>query len=108
MSPNDVVPLENYDDDYVRECFTGKTWKELASIDELHGGTSSALSFLTSEAFVYFLPAFLVATLEDVEEADTIPEGIESRLSYDLKANELLTTEQLQLVKQVLLFCFPD
>jgi hypothetical protein len=60
--------------DEIAEYFRGTTWRG-HSVDLLRYH-SAALSLFTSEAYHYFLPAFMPATLDDAEAADLIPHSI--------------------------------
>jgi hypothetical protein len=58
----------------VREYFRGKRWCDL-QFPELRD-RSESLPLLTPEAFRYFLPGYMLATLANWDEADMIPYGI--------------------------------
>lgn len=63
-----------YDDEGVADFFSGKSWTG-HSVSDLRF-YAVAISFFEPEAFRYFLPAFMLAELEDPEEADIIGESI--------------------------------
>jgi hypothetical protein len=69
---NLVVPT--YDDEGVVLFFRGKSWREL-SVEDLRRH-EVALSFFSAEAFRYYLPAFMLADLDDPVRADIIGPGI--------------------------------
>jgi uncharacterized protein DUF6714 len=81
---NLVVPPEDrlvYDNSgYHLECneirskFRGRHWQDLSVGDLLQ--EPDALSFFTNEAFRYFLPAFIKASLLDPERADRLPNAV--------------------------------
>jgi hypothetical protein len=53
---------------YVMRAFVGKRWQDLTT-EELRTG-HDALGMMTPEGFRYYLPAYLVLTLQDPKEAD--------------------------------------
>ena len=65
---------DTYDDEGVAEYFSGTTWSE-HSVSNLRHHVA-ALSFFEPDAFRYFLPAFMLAELENREVADVIKESI--------------------------------
>src|SRR4029434_4808977 len=68
------ISTPTYDDEGVQDYFAGKDWRgHSVRMSRYH---SSALTVSTPEACRYFLPAFLVASLDDPEEADVIPDCI--------------------------------
>jgi hypothetical protein len=72
-----VDPLS--DDEGVSNYFRGRSWRGHKVQDlRFH---EVALSFFEPEAFRYYLPAFMLATLEDPAAADIIPHGILFHLS---------------------------
>jgi hypothetical protein len=71
-------------DEGIVDYFRGTTWRGHCVADLRHH--SAALSFFTGPAFRYWLPAFMLASLEDPEAADVIPEHIAS----DMQKNERL------------------
>ena len=75
-TPTPMPPLVSttYDDEGVTEYFTGTTWRG-HSVENLRYH-SVAMSFLTPEAHRYYLPAFMIAALDNREEADIIPDHI--------------------------------
>ena len=67
------------DDEGIVEYFRGTTWRGHRVQDlRCH---SAALSFFTDKAFRYWLPAFMLAELENPDAADSIAEGIALHLS---------------------------
>jgi len=68
-----------FDDEGVSDYFRGRTWRGHAVKDLRYHEV--ALSFFTPEAFRYFLPAFMLASIDDPEAADVIPDGILFHLS---------------------------
>lgn len=52
----------------------GRRWQDLGASDL--EGEADALSFLSAEGFRYYLPAFMMVTLQDPSSADLIPHGI--------------------------------
>lgn len=68
------ISVETYDDEDTERFFKIKQWRSLRA-KELREH-SSALSFFTPEAFRYFLPAFMLAEIDDAETADIIAGSI--------------------------------
>lgn len=73
------ISQPTYDDECVADYFSNKPWQE-QSAAQLRLLTH-ALTFFTDEAFVYTLPAYLIADIEEPEVSDTNAEGILSRLA---------------------------
>ncbi len=67
------------DDEGIVAYFRGRSWQG-HRVEDLrkHG---AALSLFTGKAFRYWLPAFMLAELEDPEAADAIAEGIAFQFS---------------------------
>ena len=73
------ISKPTYDDEGVSTYFSGQSWrghsaKQLRSLD-------FAPTILTDEAFVYFLPAYMLADIQSNMEADTIVEAVLFNLS---------------------------
>jgi hypothetical protein len=64
----------------VAEYFKGRTWTEhdLAELRAHH----VALTLFTPEAFHYFLPAFMLASMDAYEKGDVIPDAIRFHFEY--------------------------
>ena len=61
---------DSYDDEGIANYFRGTTWR---GHDPMKlRGHSSAFTFFTPEAFHYWLPAFMIAAIQNPEEADVI------------------------------------
>lgn len=77
--PPDRILAPTYDDEGVAAYFRGRTWQnhEVATLRYHDVG----LSFFTAEAFCYYLPAYMLAVLEDLEAADVIYDSILFHLS---------------------------
>jgi hypothetical protein len=58
------------DDDGITAYFRGTTWRGHKPADLR--AQSSAFSFFAPEAFHYWLPAFMIAAIEDPGEADAV------------------------------------
>jgi hypothetical protein len=99
-----IFTPDSYDDEDIVNYFGGTTWRG-------HSPTglrchSSAFTFFTAEAFRYWLPAFMIAAIQDPEEADVVVERIPSSLSdsYAPKRWALFTRAQKQAVAAYLRF----
>lgn len=69
----------------VAEHFRGKQWSDIdlafiRGYDEF-ADASACLSFMTDEAFRYYLPAFLLVTLEDFADAGLVAATTVSKLA---------------------------
>ena len=59
---------------YVADYFKGKHWKDITLPrlrDDYPGPHDACLSFMSPEAFRFYLPAYMVITINDYKEADT-------------------------------------
>jgi len=102
--PADRISAPTYDDEGTAAYFAGKSWQG-HSAKELRC-YSSSLSFFTAEAFRYYLPAYMLAELDEPEIADVITEGILFHFTHELPGRELascLTHEEREAVA-----CFFD
>jgi hypothetical protein len=102
----------------VRETFAGQDWKTIAPeiIEENFG----KISLFSPEAFHFFLPAYLIYSLEHFDEQyDTVCEftiyavapsnkDIQSRCDYEQKRFENFTTEQMNCIYEFLDFAEAD
>ncbi len=64
---------------YVENFFAGKRWTEISleSLREAYRGPPDAcLSFMSHEAFRYFLPSFMWLFIERWEEADAVADAV--------------------------------
>ena len=73
-APTGAIVATLSDDEDVSDYFRGRSWRGHAVKDLRYH--SVALSYFTPQAFRYFLPAFMLASIEDPEGADIIPQGI--------------------------------
>ncbi len=64
----------------IAEYFKGRDWQG-QSVDELRKH-HVALSLFTPEAFHYFLPAFMLVSLDSYEKGDVIPDAIRFHFEY--------------------------
>jgi hypothetical protein len=64
----------------IAEYFKGKTWADHVA-SELRGH-HVALTLFTPEAFHYFLPAFMLVSMETYEKGDVIPDAIRFHFEY--------------------------
>jgi hypothetical protein len=86
-------------DEGIVDYFRGTTWR-CHNVRDLRYH-SCALSFFTDKAFRYWLPAFMLAELEDPEEADVIAEGIAFHLTDAETAKDCLqqfTKDELEAI----------
>jgi len=72
--PRGKISVETYDDEGAHEKFAGTEWEE-HNIPFLRY-YETCMHFFTPEAFRYYLPAFMLAEINDPETADVIAENI--------------------------------
>ena len=84
--PKGKLCSSEYDYEDTHGGFSGTTWEEHDAI--FLRNHESSLSFFTPEAFRYYLPAFMMAEINDPETADIIAESIAFHLSDAPGANE--------------------
>jgi hypothetical protein len=89
----DDISATKQDDEGIVDYFRGTTWRGHAVADLRYH--SVALSFFTDAAFRYWLPAFMLASLEDAEAADVIPENIEFNFRRHRRAAQFTPAELL-------------
>ncbi len=79
-----IFTPDSYDDEDIVNYFGGTTWRghDPAKL-RAH---SSAFTFFTPEAFHYWLPAFMIAAIQNPEEADVVVNRIPWSLSDDYAA----------------------
>lgn len=82
-SPEFITPHRCDECDEIAAFFAGKAWVELVDVEKLRYH-EAALSLFGGEAFHYYLPAFMRATLSDPLAADVIPDGIKSSIKLEL------------------------
>ena len=79
-------------------CEVGLKYRNLSwesASREILGHTADDLCFMTSEAFVYFLPAYLVEALDAYEDRDSsIPEDLVHQLTRNDEGADLRTKIQ--------------
>jgi hypothetical protein len=76
---------DSYDDEDIVKYFAGTTWRGHSPVDlRCH---SSAFTFFAPQAFHYWLPAFIIAAVQNPAEADVICEYIPKSV-YDEDAPE--------------------
>ncbi len=66
----------------ITDYFKGKGWEGHA-VEDLRDH-HTALSLITAEAFHYFLPAFMLASLESYNSTDILPDSIRFHFEFDL------------------------
>jgi hypothetical protein len=72
--PDKIVPPDSQEFDDIENYFGSTTWRGHSPVDlRCH---SAAFTFFTPEAFHYWLPAFMIAAINNPEEADVVCERI--------------------------------
>jgi hypothetical protein len=90
----------------LRECFKGKHWKELSHDDLFR----NSLSFVGLDAYSFYLPAYLLAALEDFEHSTHVvfslwpmaPEENAEHLRWQLRRYDRLDARQRAAVRSFL------
>jgi hypothetical protein len=100
---NDDISATKYDDEGVVDYFRGTTWRG-HRVEDLRRH-EVAMSFFTDKAFRYWLPAFMLAELENPIEADIIGEGIVFHLTKGSGANARLREFAQDELEAVASFC---
>ena len=98
-----IFTPDSYDDEDITEYFFGTTW-EGHSVVQLRVHCSAISTFFSPKAYHYWLPAYLIASIEDPDELSQgvdrligsfTPEIDASRFSMDQRERfALLTNEQ--------------
>ena len=106
-----IFTPDSYDGEDIVNYFGGTTWRGHSPVDlRCH---SSAFTFFTPEAFHYWLPAFMIAAIQNPDEADVVLERIAWSLddTYASTRWPLFSTAQRQAVAGYFRFQigqFPD
>src|SRR5687767_12111921 len=89
-----IFTPDSYDDEDITNYFRGTTWRghDTAKLR----ARSSAFTFFTPEAFHYWLPAFLIAAVENPEDADVLLDYIPRSVSDGYASRRLLLFSQAQ------------
>jgi hypothetical protein len=72
--PDGATSADTYDDEGTEEYFRGRPWQGHSTERLRH--FESSMCFFTPQAFRYFLPAYMLAELDDPDEANAIAQGI--------------------------------
>lgn len=83
---NIFVP-DSYDDEGITEYFSGTTWKG-HNTAELRAYQTALSSFFTPTAYHYWLPAYLIAAVEDPDE---LSQGVDSLIRSFIPPNDSAT-----------------
>lgn len=78
----------------IQQAFVAKHWSELTL--ETLVRENSALSFLTPEAFRFYLPAYLSIVIQEFEKTDVLPEVTVQYLTLPVEADDLSKLNYLQ------------
>lgn len=76
-------PYQCFECTAVAGFFKGKAWKDISVNDARH--YHGALNVFTPEAFHYFVPAFMLASLAAYDKHDIIPDSIRYHLEFALE-----------------------
>jgi hypothetical protein len=76
-------PYQCFECTAVAGFFKGKVWQDISIADARH--YHGALNVFTPEAFHYYLPAFMFASIEGYDNHDIIPDSIRSQLEFNLE-----------------------
>jgi len=106
-----IFTPDSYDDEDIVNYFAGTTWRGHSPVDlRCH---SSAFTFFTPQAFHYWLPAFMIAAIQNPAEADVICDFIPRSVYNDYAPQrwQLFSPAQRRAVAAYLRFQierFPD
>jgi len=79
-------PYQCFECTAVAGFFKGKRWQDISMADARH--YHGALNVFTPEAFQYFVPAFMGASIEAYDKHDIIPDSIRYHLEFALEHRE--------------------
>ena len=90
---SNIFTAQSYDDEEITDYFRGTTWQG-HSAASLRGHSSAISTFFTPVAFHYWLPAYLIAAIEDPEELDAGLDSLISSLFPQRGGSSFLTEQQ--------------
>jgi hypothetical protein len=99
----DDISATKYDEEGIVDYFRGTMWRG-HRVQDLRRH-EAAMSFFTDKAFRYWLPAFMLAELENPMEADVIGEGVAFHLTDSSAANSRLSQFTQDELEAIALFC---
>jgi hypothetical protein len=79
--------------------FRGKSWRDvdLAFVRRYVGADAACLAFMSSDAFRYFLPAFLLITIDEFESIDLVgPSTVHYLTPWHDESDEAMRTYEEQ------------
>ncbi|HEY6167580.1 MAG TPA: DUF6714 family protein [Verrucomicrobiae bacterium] len=79
-------PYQCFECTAVAGFFKGKKWPEITAADARH--YHGALNVFTPEAFHYYVPAFMFASLDSNDRHDIIPDSIRYHFEFALEHRE--------------------
>ena len=88
-------PYQCFECTAVAGFFKGKKWTDITVADARH--YHGALNVFTPEAFHYFVPAFMLASLEAYDKHDIIPDSIRYHLEFALEHREYFNVRMSRL-----------
>src|SRR5664279_4835008 len=71
--------------DEITAYFAGKSWKEITNLDDL-SYHADALFLFSNVAFHYYLPAYMLAALENPDAVGVVPDNIGSSFRAEFGA----------------------
>ncbi|GAA3508393.1 hypothetical protein GCM10022393_19380 [Aquimarina addita] len=77
-----------------KELFKNKKWNDLPNTFLLEASTS--LNFFSKESFKYYLPAYLIFSLENYEESDDIPNNLVYLLTLPSEADTIVVANAIK------------
>lgn len=79
--------------EYIKKVFQGKTWKSLP--DNFLFEEISSLSFFSPQAYKYYLPAFLIYSVNDFYGSDEVPFQVISSLTLPSEIDTVLLANKI-------------
>jgi hypothetical protein len=106
---NSLTPHSCPECDEIAQTFAEKDWRQMRDI-ELLRYNGVALTLFSASAFHYYLPAFMIATLNDPKGVDLIPDTILSNAEREVNGDPkgwlpLFTEAQRRTLAAFLLEC---
>jgi hypothetical protein len=93
---NNIVWISEYDPEKIeiKEDFKNKHWKDL-TLEFLWPKQSQSLGFFTPQAYRFYLPGYMIVSVEFYDDSDVIPEYVIDSLTPFTESDEKEISEAL-------------